>query len=305
VPNKTSLTPDAIQSLLTHTETLMNHMFWFKHELGLKPTKEHYGSAINFTDIKCREYDFLRELINTIASWVYSKASIRAMVDERLKQTDSDAANAYNFLVTQAFSKFRVGHPQGQFGELLLFNFIQHFFKAVPLLRKMKITTSTGHERFGADAIHVKQDKNNTLFYLGEAKCYESKYQFREAFTNSLSSIMATFNAFDKELNLYIYDDFIAPELADVAKRYKNGELRDVHFELICLVVYHETKEINGYNEEEIKDFIQNTIVKRCRSLGEEVFNIQSNVLNRINYIIFPVWQLNMLLDKFGKMIGV
>ena len=28
--------------------------------------------------------------------------------------------------------------------------------KAVPLLRKMSITTSSGHESFGADAIHYK-----------------------------------------------------------------------------------------------------------------------------------------------------
>jgi len=142
-----------MEHLLTHTEALLNHIFWFKQDLKLKPTKDHIGSAINWTDIADRKHDFLRELINTVGSWVYSKDKARRILDERMRAT-GDVANASTFLTTQAFSKFRPGHPQGQFGELLLFNFIQHFFQAVPLLRKQRITTSNGHERFGADAIH-------------------------------------------------------------------------------------------------------------------------------------------------------
>jgi hypothetical protein len=300
------LRTELIQSLLTHTQAVMNHVFWFRHHLDLQPERPHVGSSINYTDIKCREDDFLRELICTIANWVYSKARAKAIVEERLSLTTNDPSNAYTFLTTQAFSKFRPGFPQGQFGELLLFNFVQHFFQAVPLLRKMRITTSIGHERFGSDAIHIKQDKNAMVFILGESKCYESKYQFNSAFNTSLTSIINSFNSLDKELNLYTYDDFIEPEIEDLAKRYKRGELRRVHFELVCLVAYNETKKINGGNEEEIKQSIHSIIYDRCQSLDSGMFrNIEPRILDRINYIIFPIWKLDELLDGFRKLIGV
>lgn len=61
--------------------------------------------------------------------------------------------------------KFRKGCPQGQYGELLLFNFIQHFFKAAPLLRKMPITTNPGLERHGADAIHYLDNGDEQIFF--------------------------------------------------------------------------------------------------------------------------------------------
>ncbi len=299
------LRPDLIQSLLTHTQTLMNHVFWFAHHLHLQPQKPHIGSAISYTDIKCRKDDFLRELIYTVASWVYSKARARALLSERLSVTGNDLANASAFLTKQAVSKFRPEYPQGQFGELLLFNFLQYFFHAVPLLRKMQIATSVGHERFGADAIHIKQDGKVTVFVLGESKCYESKYQFKNAFTNSLTSIITTFNSIDKELDLYTYDDFIEPELEDVAKKYKRGELRRVRFELVCLVAYNETNKIDGINEEEIKESIRVNICDRCQSLDSEIFHgIEARIITRINYIIFPIWQLDKLLDDFMKLMG-
>ena len=58
------------------------------------------------------------------------KKKVKEILEERMKLSHGDVANASSFLTTQAFSKFRPGLPQGQFGELLLFNFIQHFFKA-------------------------------------------------------------------------------------------------------------------------------------------------------------------------------
>ncbi len=263
--DETNVTADVIESLLSHTATVMNHVFWFTHNLHLQPDKPHFGSTINYTDIKCREDDFLKELINTITSWVYSKAQAKTMIDERLRQTNDDFQNAATFLTSQAFSKFRPGYSQGQFGELLLFNFIQHFFNAVPLLRKMRITTSSGHERFGADAIHVKIEGPTTVLILGESKCYQSRYKFKEAFSTSLSSITTTFTSLDRELDLYTYDDFLESELEDIAKKYKRGELRRARFELVCLIAYHETQRIDGANEEEIKESIRSTIEDRCQ----------------------------------------
>lgn len=294
------MTQDEINNLLTSTTLLMNHVYWYKQEFATNPSKEHIGSAINYTDIKERKDDFIRELINTINSWVYSKSRVRDIVEERFNIT-GDQANAYSHLTNLCKTKFRKGHPQGQFGELLLFNFIQHIFKAVPLLRKMPLTTSTGHERFGADAIHYKVNGDKNLFILGESKCYESRYKFNEAFKASVNSIYNTFENIDKELNLYVFDDFIETELQVIAKQYKENTLKNVHFELVCIIMYDETNKISGNAEDDIKKSIKSIIEDRLSTTSTlDCFqNKDQRIIDRINYIIFPFWQLNKVLDDF------
>lgn len=291
---------------LSHTESLIKHVYWFKQELEIKPQKEHIGSSIQWTDITDRKHDFLKELVNTVVSWVYSREKSKKIVDKRLETTDKDFGNAYSFLTTHAFSKFRPGHPQGQFGELLLFNFIQFFFSAAPLLRKQRITTSTGHERFGADAVHYKKEDIHNLIILGESKCYKSDYRFKAAFENSLNSMVETVKKFNNELDLYMYDDFIEPELEEIALKYKSGHLENVKFEMVCLIAYNEKRTISGSNETEIKESIKLIIEDRCKNIGDEVFKgIEGRILERINYIIFPIWELDKLLEDFVKRVGI
>ena len=245
------------------------------------------------------------KLVDTIAAWVYNKKKAKNIIAYKLETTGDDIGNAATFLTRQAFSKFRPGYPQGQFGELLLFNFIQYFFEAVPLLRKQRITTAVGHERFGADAVHFKLDGEKNVLILGESKCYESSYKFKNAFETSLASILTTFDNFDKELNLYTYDDFIEPELESIAKSYKEGTLNNIHFELVCLIAYNETKELKGKNEAEIKANIISIIEERCKSIDGNIYStIKDAILDRINYIIFPVWELDVLLKDFQKIVG-
>ncbi len=291
-----------IKKMLSSTQKLFNHIYWFKQDFGLLPPKEHIGSAINYTDIKERREDFLKELTHTITSWVYNNQKQKEIFDNRLQETD--LANAASFLTDLARSKFRPNKPQGQFGELLLFNFIQYFFEAAPLLRKQPITTSTGLERFGADAIHFKVENLKNVFILGEAKCYESKYKFKDALENALKSIQTTFCNLESELGLYVYDDFIDPALQKVAKSYKEGCLTNVQYELVCILIYNESKKITKDNEDDIKEEIKSIICERCNKFDNAIFSsIDSKLLNRINYIIFPIWELDKLLDDFAEKI--
>ncbi|WP_314772143.1 DUF1837 domain-containing protein [Capnocytophaga sputigena] len=288
---------------LTHTDSLMNHIFWFYEDLNIEPRKDHYGLSINYSDIKERRDDFLKELLSTIVNWVYNKSKLKKILDERSK--DTDLGNALNFITNQAYSKFRPGHPQGQFGELLLFNLIQHYYKATPILRKQRITTSIGHERFGADAIHYKNKNDKNIFILGESKCYESKYQFKRAFEISIQSIVKTFNELDKELDLYLYDDFIEPELEELIKKYKQGKLENIQYELVCLIVYNENDNILGDSEKIIKSNIKKVIQDKCASIDKNSFsNINKTILVRVNYIIFPIWELDKLLNDFQNKVG-
>lgn len=278
---------------------LMSHVYWFQQDLSVRPRRNHHGVSINYVDILERRSDFLNELRCTIANWVYSKSRCKEIIDKRMAQAN-DLGNAWMFLSEMATKKFRRGAPQGQFGELLLFNFLQHFFKAIPLLRKMRITTSVGHERFGADAIHFAKVDNKNVFYLGESKCYKSDYKFNSAFKTSLTSIGETFANFADELDLYTYEDFLEPELQEICEDLKNGKLTDVRFELVCLIAYNENKNFSKDSEANIKNSIKSVILERCRDVSPEMLGvINEGLLERINYIVFPVWDLDGLLNDF------
>lgn len=109
-----------------------------------------------------------------------------------------------------------------------------------------------------------------------------------------------------KELDLYTYDDFLEPELEHIVKKYKEGTLEKVKYELVCLIVYNETNKITGDNEETIKESIREIIKNRCISFDKKNFeNTEERILLRLNYIVFPIWKLDELLDNYQKRIGI
>ncbi|MDY6837423.1 MAG: DUF1837 domain-containing protein [Thermodesulfobacteriota bacterium] len=297
-----SLNEEGIKNLLSNTDSFISHVFWFSEELPNPPGKGHYGTAINYVDIQERKDDFLRELRNTICNWVYSKARYSELFDKELEKRGLDPQNAASHIESLAKKKFRRDAHQGQFGELLLFNFLQYFFRAPPLLRKMPITTSSGMERYGADAIHYKPNGKDNVFYLGEAKAYTSKYQFNTAFREAVSSIIKTYEGLQDELLLYIYDEFVDVELQIIAEHFKEGILENTKIELVCLISYNESKSINGANEPIIKENIRRVILDRCRDVDPNIFQrIDNNIVERFHYIIFPFWNFDTILNSFAS----
>lgn len=286
--------------LLSNTESLMNQMFWFQQTISKPKAASHRGVSIKYVDLKNMEQSFIRELKSTAMNWVYSKQKYNQLFVDELSKRGGDAMNTQSYLQQVADQKFRKGCPQGQFGELLLFNFIQHFFSAPPLLRKMQLTTNPAVERHGADAIHYQEFDGVRLFILGESKCYESKYKFNAALKASVDSIITSFSNIENELILYQLDDFIDPELQVVAKQLKDGTLSNVRFELVCMVAYEENKDIDAPSEQEIKGNIERCIAERWAGVSEEIYDgVRPSIVERIHYVVFPVWGLETLLNQF------
>lgn len=155
---ETAVSKADLAALKTCTTSLMNHMHVVQQSFQLLPDKDHYGTCINYVDLKEFREEFCGELINTIAEWVYSQKRAKEMLTI-FEAEGRSQHNAMMKFMQHTFSKFRDRDKrklfnQGQFGELLIFNFLQHFFGAVPLLRKMLIKTSKKMEVNGADAIH-------------------------------------------------------------------------------------------------------------------------------------------------------
>ena len=174
--------------------------------------------------------------------------------------------------------------------------------EAVPLLRKMRIPTSSQHERFGADAIHYKIEGNKNIIILGEAKTYSSKYKFNEALEDAINSILNTYKTHREELNLYVHEDFLDQEMNDVAEAYLEKKLKNVEIYLVCIVVYNETRKLKNQTETKITKEIDKIIEERYRKFDNKKIPIEENIiLNRITYIAFPIWKLNELLETFQK----
>lgn len=304
-----TITEDKIKQLTTCTQMFMNHVHWVQQSFNLLPDRKHYGTCINYVDLQEYRAEFCQELVNTIPEWVYSQQKAYEVLNQLISEGRS-TTNAQTTLTTSTFNKFRNRDgrelfTQGQFGELLLFNFLQSFFKAVPLLRKMPISTSSEMERFGADAIHYSYEDNKHLFYLGEAKTYSSKYQFNTAIKDAIESILKTNTNFRKELGLYVYDSFIDDSLLEIATAYKNGTLQNVEIHLVSIITYSENKTFNKNNENQIKQDIIKAIEERGKAVERNCFSVIDEGLHpRFNYILLPVWELDKLIGDFQRLIG-
>lgn len=303
------ITKEELEKLETYTDSLMNHVYWVQQTFDVVPSKGHIATCINFVDRQEYRVEFCRELINTIPDWIYNQKKSKEILDKLTAKRG--IANASSELSTICFEKFRDRNPkklftQGQFGELLLFNFLQKFHSAVPLLRKMPITTGTGLERNGSDAIHYTlSDNNKHLIFLGESKAYTTG-SFYSAIKKSIESILETYNNHrTKDIGLYIYDDFLEEKLQTIAENYKDGTLKNVEVHLVSVVIFNETEVFDKNDETQIKSDIIKIIEKRCGKLDKKIFtSIDKGLYPRFNYIFFPVWELGELIENFQIGIG-
>lgn len=275
----------------------------------LPNNKEHIGAYIEYQDIQELRDGFVEELSDTIVDWIYSSEKYEEIKKKLVNSGKSEAA-ASQYIGRKAKNKFRANKNsenvliQGQMGELLLYHFIQKCMKAVPLLRKMNIATSSDHERFGADAIHFKIENDKNIIILGEAKTYTSKYKFNEAFSDALDSILNTYNKHRSELGLYIHEDFLDGEMNVVAEKYLNNTLKSVEIQLVSIVTYNELSKIDKIDENTIRNNIKKIIEDRYRNYDKNKIDMRKNpILSRITYIVFPVWDLKELAEKFQKLI--
>ena len=296
-----------IKEKLVKNNPLFKDVHIIKQKFDILPAdREHYGVNIDYQDIQELREDFINDLLDTVIDWVYSHDKYEELKKKEIRKGKSEAA-AFSTIQRKARQKFRKSRGdellvQGQFGELLLFHFIQRCMEAVPLLRKMKITTSSQHERFGADAIHYKIENEKNIIILGEAKTYSSRYRFNNAFEDAITSILNTYKTHREELNLYVHEDFLDPEMNEIAEEYLEKTLRNVEIQLVCIIVYHETKKLKEKTEEEIRKEIEQIIIEKYKKYDNEKIPIEENIiLNRIKYIVFPIWKLDELLKIFQE----
>ncbi len=302
------MTKEDIEARLIKNDALFKNIYVVEQRFDIVPEDHtHYGAAISYQDLMELRNDFLEQLVDTVVDWVYSSEKYADLKTRFIESGKSDGAAA-NQVVRKAKSKFRSGDDklliQGQLGELLLFHFIQRFKGAVPLLRKMPITTSAEHERYGADAIHYKIENGKNIIVLGEAKAYTSEYKFPSAFKKAIDSILDTYKRFRGELGLYLHEDFLDNDMDAIAESILENTLPNVEVELVSLVLYNENQVVSGNNESEIKEQIKNIVQNRYKDFDNKKIPIEDNpILRRITYIVFPIWKFEELATEFQNML--
>lgn len=297
-----------IEKKLTMNDALFRNIHVIQQRFDILPDeKEHIGAFIEYQDIAELRAGFLYELFDTIVDWAYNDDKYH-MLEEQYQSEGKSKSAAASQIMRKVKQKFRRGSDgnlliQGQFGELLLFHFIQRFMKAAPLLRKMPITTSAEHERHGADAIHYCVDGEKNVIVLGEAKAYTSG-NFASALGNAISSILSTYQRYRSELDLYVHEDFLDDEMNCVANELLTGKLKNVEVRLVAVIAYNEESPIEIDNEGHIRQQIKGIIERKFSRYNNAKIDLEQNpILKRITYVAFPIWKMRELLEKFQEMI--
>lgn len=295
-----------IESLLTETAALFETLYVVEHDFSLVPTKQHVATCIKFADLEEMRDDFVEELVGTLVPFVYSPEKSEEVLERfRPKRTEHAARER---LRRHCVDKFRRSSSRGQFSELLLCNLLQHHFRAAPLVRKIPITTNPAVERHGADAIHIANKDGKIRFYLGEAKTYAQAGGVRAAFRAAVDDIVNKHYAnFRNELNLYVYESFLPPELEQAAQDFREGRLAGAEVHLVCIVTY----DLDGTAKGATAEARMEATIQAVRDGVKNVCNtpiiqsIDPDVLPRLNYILFPVRKLDDLVNLFRAKLGI
>jgi len=294
-----------IEALLTETTAFLQTMYAVQEDFSIVPAKKHIATCINYVDLEEMRDDFVEELVGTLVPFVYSTEKREEIIAKFRKGRTEDGAR--DKLRRHCLKKFRQYSSQGQFSELLLCNLLQHYFRAAPLVRKYPITTNPEVERNGADAIHIARENDKILLYLGEAKTYYPVGGLRTALREGVSDIVHKhYKNLRNELNLYVYESFVPPELEQAALDFQEGRLVNAEVHLVCIVAYDLAEPAKGNRQERLDGTIR-SVRDALKGISDTptLKGIDADLLPRLNYIFFPVRELKTLVELFRKQLGL
>ena len=107
-----------------------------------------------------------------------------------------------------------------------------------------------------------------------------------------------------RSLKSYVHEDFLDDEMNKIAEDYLNNKLDPVEIHLVSIITYNEISKINKTNQKDIQAQIESIIEERYKNFDNSKIDIDNNsILKRITYIVFPVWDLKELAERFQRML--
>jgi hypothetical protein len=296
-----------IEKLLTTADAFLRTVHLVEDHFDLEPRKQHLATVINYRDLQEMRAEFVRELVCLLVPYVYSPTK-QAELIAILRAEGRDESAAHRNLFVRARKKFRPKHVQGQLSELILSILLQHRFKAAPLVRKAPITTNPNMERNGADAIHIAGTPSKYVLYIGEAKTYKrANGSLHIALKDAVQDVVHKhYSNYANELDLYTFEDFIPPELETLARAFLDGRDVEAEVHLVCIVCYNQDYKPTGQSKSErLKSTIDYLRIETSKFKKATVLaGVDADLVPRINYILFPVQELDTLIEAFAEELG-
>ncbi len=93
------------------------------------------------------------------------------------------------------------------------------------------------------------------------------------------------------------------PEMSEIADDFIEGRLEKTEIHPVNVILYNETRKRNETIEDKIKLETEEIIKSRFKEFDDSKIDTSNVLINRITYIIFPIWDLDKLALQFQKMI--
>jgi hypothetical protein len=300
-----------LKSMLVDTGGFMDNLYHFEID-GLGPKPIQKGVCIKQHSAKDLREDFIESMVAIILDFVYPEERQDAEIG-KIRGRGHSKGQAFSLLAQAAQKKFRQYSPKmknnqefgikGQFSELLLFVFLQNFFQAVPVLRKMPLITSNKFERYGFDALHIGTQNGVVEFILGEAKTYDrEKNALRAAIEESISSVINHHELLREELGLYIHEEFIPLELEELTYKYMkmiDGPYKETY---VCLCCYQANLEFDSLDADAKNKSVMKMIGDEMRKWDNMPWKPHAEkYLPNLHLLLFPIADLGQMLKTFRQ----
>lgn len=273
--------------------------------------KKHVISVINdFEDGKWRYKKFLNFIWDNIADTALSYEERRALVDQSHSLL---TAAAQNLRLTDKEDDISQG---SELAEIVLYAFMKHVYKALPVVPKIFYKQNVQDNAKGADSVHIVVDNNDFTLWFGEAKFYNSIEDARlpsiiNSVKNSLrtdklkkeNSIISNINDLDGLVKDKDLKDKIKSALSN-----KNS-IDDLKPKInIPILLLHECSLTNDTNF--VTNEYKNKIISYHRERANSYFKKQIKLISgdifkyediTFHIILFPVPCKEKIVSKFIK----
>jgi hypothetical protein len=206
-------------------------------------------------------------------------------VSKRYKKDDKDNESYRNKMYREARNLFRKSSKTGEFGEMILWFFLESILKAPQVVAKMDLKTNRNDEVKGADGIHVNITNDDILeIIFGESKLYAD---LSKAITEAFKSIEHFFDTkqYKREYSLITeHFKWLKNEQGKKVLDFISGKIEDgeVKIKVACLIGFdwNEYKKLENQEErlklvEEFEELYKNKASKIKNSITAKFSNFK------------------------------
>jgi hypothetical protein len=252
--------------------------------------------ALVYSENKYREDLLLKLLRDTVPHFALTKKEL-----EKLNKDN------FQDLIRRAWNRIsnRPADKKGDYGELILFLFLEVFYPAKKLITKVRLRSSLKEEIKGFDCSHFRIKGDDVEFWLGEAKFHKD---FSGGISKAVSSINEHANYSKIKDELIIIEgnnDEIDEGDRLLIEKHLNADmpLEKINIVMPVLITY-DSKAVNKYAmiTNEFKDKLEKELKGHYSTIDKSKISIASNV--KLLFILFPlnsVSQIKTELENIEK----